>query len=51
MTYQVPEQVLQGIIDYLATRPYKEVAGGLQELAAIMQKQKEVPEKQEKTSA
>jgi hypothetical protein len=38
-TYNVPKQTLQGIIDYLVTRPYKEVAVGLEELAKIIKEQ------------
>jgi hypothetical protein len=38
-TYNVPKQTLQGIIDYLVTRPYKEVAVGLEELAKIIKGQ------------
>lgn len=37
--YSIPKKLIQGIIDYLTTRPYKEVAAGLEELAGVIRAQ------------
>lgn len=36
-TYAIPGSVLAGLLDYLGTRPFREVAGGMTHLAAVVQ--------------
>ena len=45
--YKISEDVLKGIINYLATRPYGEVVAGIQELQSLKpienKKDEEIP--------
>ena len=47
MKYELPEEILKGIINYLATRPYGEVVAGIQELQSLKpiedKKDEEIP--------
>lgn len=38
-TYQIPEDVLVGILNYLATKPYGEVAVGVTSLQKLIHEQ------------
>jgi hypothetical protein len=39
MTYQLPSELVIGILNYLRSRPYAEVAAGVQQLEAIVNEQ------------
>jgi hypothetical protein len=41
--YKLPENVLNGILDYMQTKPYKEVANGIYHLKSL----KEIPQENE----
>ena len=47
MKYELPEEILKGIINYLATRPYSEVVAGIQALQTLKpiedKKDEEIP--------
>lgn len=37
--YTIPKKVIDAIVDYLMTRPYREVASGLEELGRVIREQ------------
>jgi len=39
MTYNLPSELVIGILNYLRSRPYAEVAAGVQQLEAIVNAQ------------
>lgn len=43
MTYEIPEDLVKGILSYLAGRPYAEVAGAIQQLQTLKPIQLEKP--------
>ena len=47
MKYELPKEIRDGIIQYLATRPYGEVVAGIQELQSLKpiedKKDEEIP--------